>query len=428
VSPPLPRLRPDLDIVPSPVASQPGLMLRDPYRYSEAVLVVPPLLARCLGCFDGEQTEADLRARLARLTGEVQVAGPARHLVEALRDAAFLDDDVFAERRARRHDDFAAAPSRTPAHAGSGYPADAAPLASTLDGYLERAPARRARAAEPLLGIAAPHVSPEGGVASYAAAYRGLPAELGERTFVILGTSHYGEPDRFGLTRKPFATPFGEAATDGRLVSTLARAAGDAARVEDYCHAVEHSIEFQVVFLQHLYGPRVKIVPVLCGAFVEGPAAGKAPETSDTVARFVDALGDLAAREGERLFFVLGVDMTHVGRRYGDPLTARAGMGPLLEIERRDRARIARLEAGDAEGFWDLVRDGGTPEQGFDALKWCGSAPFYTFQRAVPHAHGRLLHYEQWNIDEASVVSFGALAFHAGAAPDRPAEKRPRRS
>jgi AmmeMemoRadiSam system protein B len=409
---PLPRLRPDLDIVPSPLPDQPGLLLRDPFRYSDAVLIVPPVLARCLGCFDGAQTEADLREALTRLTGQAAVAEPARHLLEALREAAFLDDEVFAERRARRHEDFAAAPERAPAHAGSGYPAEAAPLTKTLDGYLGQAPvARRARVA--LVGMAAPHVSPAGGIASYAAAYRGLPAELGERTFVILGTSHYGAPDRFGLTRKPFATPFGAAATDERLVDELARAAGDAAQVEDYCHAVEHSIEFQVVFLQHLYGPRVKILPILCGAFVEGPAAGRPPEASDAVARFIDALGTLAAREAERLFFVLGVDMTHIGRRYGDPITARAGEGKLVEVEARDRQRIERLEAGDAAGFWDLVREGGTPEHGTDDLKWCGSSPFYTFQRALPHARGKLLHYEQWNIDDSSVVSFGAMAFRS---------------
>jgi AmmeMemoRadiSam system protein B len=415
--------------MPSPVAEQPGLLLRDPFRYSDAALIVPPVLARCLGCFDGAHTEAELRAVLARLTGQGAVSEPARHLVEALRDAGFLDDDVFAERRARRHDEFAAAPARMPAHAGSGYPDAVAPLRETFDGYLARAPkARRERgeragaaasagggaSAGALLGIAAPHVSPEGGIASYAAAYRALPAGLGERTFVILGTSHYGEPDRFGLTQKPFATPFGAAATDARLVDRLARAAGDAVRVEDYCHAIEHSIEFQVVFLQHLFGPTVRIVPILCGAFVEGPQAGKPPEASPHVARFLDALGELAAREAKRLFFVLGVDMTHIGRRYGDALTARAGQGRLVEVEARDRQRIARLAAGDAAGFWDLVREGGTPDAGYDDLKWCGSAPLYAFERALPHARGDLLHYEQWNIDDASVVSFGALAFRAG--------------
>ena len=31
---PLPRLRPDLDLMPSPLPEQPGLVIRDPYRYS----------------------------------------------------------------------------------------------------------------------------------------------------------------------------------------------------------------------------------------------------------------------------------------------------------------------------------------------------------------------------------------------------------
>jgi hypothetical protein len=48
-------------------------------------------------------------------------------------------------------------------------------------------------------------------------------------------------------------------------------------------------------------------------------------------------------------------------------------------------------------------------------LKWCGSAPLYTFLKAVPHARGELLRYEQWNIDEQSVVSFAGIAF----APER---------
>jgi AmmeMemoRadiSam system protein B len=426
MAPPLPRLRADLDLMPSPVKDQPGLLIRDPLHYSDVTLVVPSLLARCLGCFDGAQTELDLRAALARVTGQVTVTEPARHLVEALRDAGFLDDEVFAQLRARRHAEFAAASERVPAHAGSGYPAQMAPLTKTLAGYLATEAAATAigsktngRPTRDMIGVAAPHVSPEGGIASYAAAYGALPKDLGARTFVILGTSHYGEPDRFGLTRKPFATPFGAAVTDTRLVDRLARAAGDAARVEDYCHAVEHSVEFQVVFLQHLFGPTIRILPILCGAFVEGPMAGKPPEASETVARFMDALGDLAAREGEKLFFVLGVDMAHVGRRYGDPLTARAGEGKLVEVAARDHARIARLAAGDADGFWDLVREGGSAEQGdnegyngaSDDLRWCGSAPLYTFQRALPGARGDLLHYEQWNIDDASVVSFGALAF-----------------
>ena len=136
-----------------------------------------------------------------------------------------------------------------------------------------------------MLAIAAPHVSPFGGVEAYRAAYSALSPADADRTFVILGTSHYGQPDRFGLTRKPFATPFGEAVTDAALVDEIAAAAGDGAAMEDYCHAVEHSIEFQVVFLQHLFGPRIRIVPLLCGSFARSIYVGGLPEDNDNVRR-----------------------------------------------------------------------------------------------------------------------------------------------
>lgn len=406
---PLPRLRADLDIMPSPLPDQPGLLVRDPFQFSKVTLIIPPLLARCLGCFDGEHDEGDLRAVLARLTGQVAVADAGKRLITALGDAGFLDDQRFAELRGAREREFAAQPERAPAHAGNGYPDDGTALKGTLRGYFDGAKSngvQKRNGGGTLLGIAAPHVSPEGGRGSYAAAYGALPPGDGDRIFVVLGTSHYGEPDRFGLTRKPFATPFGVAPTEQALVDELAAGARQAVAVEDYCHAVEHSIEFQIVFLQYLYGPAVRILPVLCGAFVAGPAARRPPESSDAVARFIGTLGEVAAREGSKLCFVLGVDFAHVGRRYGDARAARAYQGPLAEVAERDDARLERVVEGDAAGFWNLV-----VENGDDDLKWCGSSPLYTFLRAVPTARGRRLAYEHWNIDEASVVSFGAVAF-----------------
>ncbi|MHB1846437.1 MAG: AmmeMemoRadiSam system protein B, partial [Deltaproteobacteria bacterium] len=108
---------------------------------------------------------------------------------------------------------------------------------------------------------------------------------------------------------------------------------------------------------------------------------------------------------GERLFWILGVDLAHVGRRYGDQEPARAHEGPLGEVERRDLERLDRICQGDAEGLWALTGARG------DDLRWCGLSPFHAFLRAGPAARGRRLRYGQWNIDDESVVSFGALAF-----------------
>ena len=401
---PLPALRRTLELMPSPVPESPGLLMRDPFRYAEGILILPPPLVPCLLLFDGRHDEGDLREVLVRLTGSIEVGELLTHLRDTLSHGGFLENEVFEGIRDERHRSFEAEPARAARHAGSAYPEDPDDLHATLARYLADAP----RAPPPegeLVAIAAPHVSPEGGWRSYGAAYAALSPSLGDRTFVILGTSHYGQPERFGLTRKPFRTPLGETTIDLDVVSRLSEAGPPEACVEDSCHSVEHSIEFQVVFLQHLYGPRVRVVPILCGPFAQATCRGGRPEDEEGVGRFLDALAGLAAAAGPHLFWVAGVDMAHVGRRYGDRFAARADEGPLAAVAAEDRARCARITAGDAEGFWSLL------QKDSDPLRWCGASPLYTLLRAVRPSGGGLANYEQWNIDPESVVSCAGMIF-----------------
>jgi MEMO1 family protein len=389
--------------MPSPSEEHPGLFIRDPYHYSDALLIIPPVLVECLQCFDGSHTDLDLRAALVQITGDLNVSELQNNLVETLSSAGFLEDGTFEAMRDSRRRDFAENPVCEASHAGSAYPADPDELRETMTAYLAGADGT-APHANPF-AIAAPHVSPEGGWESYRAAYGVLRPEHRDRTFVILATSHYGQPETFGLTRKNFVTPLGEAASDTRLVDWLAARGGAGVAMEDYCFSFEHTVEFQVVFLQHVLGPGVRILPVLCGSYAKSLMEGGKPEEDDRVKAFVDALGELNDREGDRLFWVLGVDMAHMGARYGDRFEAIANQGPMEEVAARDRRRIACINGADAAGFWDLVSENRDP------LKWCGSSPFYTFLKAVPKARGELLRYEQWNIDEHSTVSFAGMSF-----------------
>ncbi len=393
-----------LDFLPSPDPQRPGLLIRDPYQFTGSMLLIPPQLVASLACFDGEQTELDLRQSLVQATGEIQVGELETHLVESLSNAGFLEDENFDRIRQERISEFAAATVRLPSHAGSAYPDNADEAREQISEFMKGAPAQTE---DSLVGIAAPHVSPFGGWESYRDAYAACLPAYKDRTFVILGTSHYGEADHFGLTRKAFVTPLGEAKTDTALVDRLAAASPDAVNMEDYCHAVEHSIEFQVLFLQHLYGADIRILPILCGSYANSIYRGGKPEANESVRRFLDALGEIAAEKSKNLFFVLGVDMAHMGRRYGDELIARADDGAMLAVAERDKKRIECIERSDADGFWTLV------QENQDDLKWCGSAPIYTFLKAVPNARGSLRRYQQWNIDEQSVVSFAALSFRS---------------
>ena len=393
-----------LDFLPSPSPDHPGLFIRDPYRYSDAVLIIPPVLTSCLECFDGRHSDLDLREALVRLTGDLDVSEVEAHLVQTLSAAGFLEDENFSRMRQERQREFAESPVREPAHAGSAYPAEAAELEKTMRRYLDGA-VPPVPAADSLFAIAAPHVSPEGGWQSYRAAYSVLGPEHRDRIFIILATSHYGEPETFGLTRKPFLTPMGQTGTADEMVNWLAERGGAAVRMEDYCHSFEHTVELQLIFLQHRLGPGVRILPNLCGPFAHSLYNGGIPEHHEGVQRFFDALSELGERESQRLFWVLGVDMAHMGSRYSDPFQAVAGRGVMSEVAERDRARIDCINACDAGGFWELVR------QNQDDLKWCGASPFYAFLKTAPRARGELLRYEQWNIDTNSVVSFAGMSF-----------------
>ncbi len=403
---PLPRLRRGLDIFPSPVPDRPGLLFRDPFRYTDEILIIPPLLTAALSFFDGESAILDAQAYLSKLSGQLIPSEIIESMVGVMRENGFLETEEFERLRDERHAEFAATTSRLPAHSGSGYPDKAEELREQLDEYLRE---HRNPAPDPIIGLAAPHVSPWGGWECYAAAYGRLSGAAGERlknkTVVLLGTSHYGAPEKFGLTRKPFVTPLGSLQPDIELIDWLAERADGAVAMEDYCHSIEHSIEFQCVFLQQMLGSDFKILPILCGPFAKALRTGEPPERDDNVLRFFDALGEMNDLHASSLFWVLGVDLAHVGVRYGDELVARADQDEMLEVKEEDQERLNRICEGDSDEFFELVK----PEQ--DRLKWCGFSPLYTFLSSMQNIRGDMLRYDQWNIDEQSVVSFAAIQF-----------------
>src|SRR3982750_1050476 len=122
--------------MPSPSEEHPGLFIRDPYKFSDAMLIIPPVLVECLENFDGEHTDLDLRASLVRATNALDVSELERHLLQTLSAAGFLEDDVFAKMQQERRSEFAASPVRIPAHAGSAYPAEPEALRETMSRYM----------------------------------------------------------------------------------------------------------------------------------------------------------------------------------------------------------------------------------------------------------------------------------------------------
>ncbi len=119
-----------------------------------------------------------------------------------------------------------------------------------------------ARESRTILALISPHAGLmySGSVAAHG--YFELAQDPRPQSFVILGPNHRGLGSAVAISVKgAWRTPFGDAEID----SDLARAILENSSiidVDDLAHKYEHSIEIQLPFLQYLYGPSVRFVPI----------------------------------------------------------------------------------------------------------------------------------------------------------------------
>jgi MEMO1 family protein len=391
-----------------PVETDRGTMicLRDPSGMSDRVVTASVHALAVLQLLDGKHSLRDIQADLSRRTGAIAQSDQLRGFIDVLDEALLLESERFEAHRTQTLKEFAESPVRRAASAGHSYPEDAAELRTFLDEVLAQSPAAAGPSAKAPRGLVAPHIDYLRGRETYARAYgtlaRTAPAEL----YIVLGTAHADTDERFVLTRKDFETPLGRAATDAAVVEALAKSSGRDLFADEFAHRAEHSVELEIVFIQHLCQKAkrdFRVVPVLCAGYHSAMDAGKSPLDLSGVKGFIDGLRGVLAKESRRVCVVAGADLAHVGPRFGTP--AKATTRLLADVERADRASLAFVERGDAEGFFGhLALDR-------NARNVCGVACVYTALKALEPCSAELLGYEQWAEDDrSSSVTFAACA------------------
>lgn len=405
-----PKLRP-LEAFPVEQGGERLLALRDPSGFTEHVAMLPRPVLDLVSLFDGDHAIDQMRDILLARHGVAPTAQQIADLAGRLDEAGFLDSELFLRRRRALEDEWRASPVRPPAHAGGAYAAEAGELAAQVDGFFTHPDGpgppglRDGLAPEaPLRGLLAPHIDFHRGGPTYAWAYRELVRRSDADLFVILGTCHAGMEQPFAVTLKPFATPAGTVPVDRDLYEALARRAGQDLLGAEHAHRHEHSVEFQAVMLRQLLGGQrdFTILPVLASYLHEAVWHGAGPEDDARVPRFVEALRAAIGASGRRVCLVGGVDLAHVGPRFGDPEPNTAAS--LRRVEDADRAMLQSITAGDGAGFYaGIAADG-------DSRRICGLSPIYTFLRVLGGAPGRLIRYTQWP-DPEGAVTYCAAAF-----------------
>jgi len=276
---------------------------------------------------------------------------------------------------------------RRPAVAGQFYPADPGSLVRAItDCYQHRlgpgeVPSAVSQSMSGVAGFVVPHAGyPYSGPVAAHAFHR--MAVLGRPTVaVVLGPSHLGAGSPLALSASSsWDTPLGSMQVLEELGQRLCNSLPELA-VDLNAHASEHSLEVQLPFLFHLYGPDLLLVPIVM--------ADQSPETSGRLGR---ALATSLA--GTSAVVLASTDFSHY---LSDE-----------EARREDCHALDAITSLDTEELDSVIRSRG--------LSMCGPGPVMAMLTALHESgatEGELLAYAtsgDTSGDYSAVVGYAAIA------------------
>jgi hypothetical protein len=401
-----PKLRNGLEAHPIEHSGEKMIILRDRVGYAPQSLVISAPVVPVLANMNGTNSLRDLQADFMRHTGQLLYIEQLQNLVATLDEHLFLDNDRFRSLAAKEVSEFLSGPVRKMRHAGQSYPADPEELRQRLRSFFRPEnggpgfPGTGANDTGEIVGLVAPHIDLNAGGSCFAHAYKAAAEAPAPQTWIVLGTGHDIVQNCFALTVKDFETPLGVVKCDTAICDELLRRTPFDIRASEFNHRMEHTIEFQAVFLSYVQ-PRARIVPILCSFGDEEWNSSK-----DSIDNFALNLADLIFGGKHSVGIIASVDFAHVGPRYGDGY--KPHKGTIEQHLASDASLLSLLEQCRSDDFIGKVnRDA-------NSRKICGVAPLYTMAKALGgRAHGITLSQSHAIVDErSSFVTFASMAFY----------------
>lgn len=403
---PHPALRP-VDAFPIENEGETYFVLRDTEGVAEAPVLLSPAAFFVATLLDGKRETPQIQEDFSKqFQGAKVQPEEVEQVVQELDRRLLLRSPAYEKALQRIRKEFHSAETRKPYHAGGSYASESPKLLDQIDGYYadpKGAGAPQPRKESTLSAILAPHIDFPRGGPCYTHAYRRLSESCDADLFVILGVAHSSPPTPFVLTRKHYETPFGLLETETGLVDQLSRNGGSRFLEHEITHRTEHSAEFQAVFLRHTFPKRdIRILPILCSSFEDRTVDGSSARIAE-VEDFLQSLREILRKDGRKVCLVGGVDLAHVGPRFGDGFAVTPKV--IRSVEEEDRKSLDAIEAGDAEGFWESVMKDG------NRRRVCGVSAIYSVLRLLDAPRGRLLQYGYAPDPAGGIVSFASVEF-----------------
>ena len=404
-----PKIR-TLVAYPALVNDRSEIMLEDPVRISPRPFPGPIDLPLILDNFDGKSSLEDIAAAYLAKAGHTLPIADLKRLIQALDSNLMLESPRFAQVRAKMLEEWRKASQRMPVQAGVAYPKDAASITSQFNEYLKAVGGRSKINVVPQTPVCvmAPSVDPRSSAETYISAYEQLRDRHDIELFVILASAFHPMTYRFCSLRKDVVTPYGAVTTDRDFLQAVAAKLPFPLHADEWAHRAEYAIEYQVAFLQWLFGGQLKakIAPILVGNLLGPNGTGPSPRQHAPTAAFLNSLRAEIARRPGKVCVIAGAELSHLGGRFGDQVELDEKRRKVLA--ERDRAMLQVLAQCDAEKFHALV----VREK--NVRRITGHGALYTMLAATTPRSSRLLRYGQfYEPSTNTVTTFASGAFYA---------------
>jgi AmmeMemoRadiSam system protein B len=396
----MPKLRRDIDIIPTFYDGKRALLVKDSLGLIKEPFLIHGEILSLLGLINGERTIRDIQLDLIRLKkGEFVSSQEVEKILSELDSTFILESETYLREKEKILVSYSLLSKRAAFHAGRSYPQEPGELRILLDSFFaqdEEAPFKE----KETTALIAPHIDLNVGKKVYARAYKAIK-EARPRRVLLLGTGHSLYDSLFSLTEKDFETPLGTLRTDKDWVRILRLAGKEIVAANDIAHRSEHSLEFQLIFLQYLFGSDFSCIPILCGPFQPYLQNVSRPRDIPGLERFLDAL-ESCLKEQDSTLVIAGVDLSHVGPKFGHNQEAAFLK---TEAKTHDMALLEAVCKGDVEEFWKKAK------MVNNRYNVCGLSSLAMLLEIYPRRKGYLLDYEFWEEEATqSAVSFAAVA------------------
>jgi hypothetical protein len=400
-----PLLRKDIQPIATVINVRHMIVFHDPYHLTDHSIALDMSTLTILQLFDGKHDLRDIQTTLTKIQGgRIVYISEIESFIDTLDKACLLDSDLYSHKMNMLRDEFGSQENRFPVYAGKAYMADPDQLSQFIRDIENTVSRENVRPIpDTITGILAPHIDIKTAAEVYVNTYRHLQGKHYDRV-VILGINHHEQDGLYSVSGKNYVTPYGEIKSNRDFISVLKKLVPEGTlATDDFGHMTEHSIEFQTIFLQHYLGDSFSIVPILCGGIHPFISQKKTLLNDERFQGMVDAMRTLLQKEKGNTLLVAGVDLSHIGKKFGDQLPADA---ILPQATAHDEAILSLLAQGNVEKVYQTALDNQ------DRYRTCGLPAILLIASLLKGNRTDILHLDTYRESETqSAVNYASLIF-----------------